>query len=31
MSITIMAEHGAEEYIQTEKAGSNKSTEQTAF
>jgi len=30
-SITLMAEHGAEEYKQTEKAGSNKSTEKTAY
>jgi hypothetical protein len=26
-----MAEHGAEEYRQTEKAGSNRSTEKTVY
>jgi len=29
--MTLMAEHGAEEYKQTEKAGSNRSTEKNAY
>jgi len=30
-SITLMAEHGAEEYKQTENAGNKRNTEKTAY
>jgi hypothetical protein len=30
-SLTLMAEHGTEEYKQTKKAGSNWSTEKTVY